>query len=95
MQSLSHQDSEKVFGENFLFVATFIFYFTLYPTIFHAKKLSSSNLLKKKFFWFHVVHTFLPLNSPASPYKLKKSIFPPNGLEKGHNGNNPDLSARK
>ena len=30
MQSLSHQDSEKVFGEKFLFEATFIFYFTFY-----------------------------------------------------------------
>ena len=38
MQSLSHQDSENVFGENFLFQATLIFYFALYPTIFHAKK---------------------------------------------------------
>ena len=36
MQSLSHQDSEKVFGEKFSFEATFIFYFTLYPTIFPA-----------------------------------------------------------
>ena len=51
---------------------------------------------KKKFLYFHVVHTSLPLNIPASPHKFKKEqIFPPNGLEKGNNGNNPNLNARK
>ena len=48
MQSLSHWESEKVFVQKFLFKATFIFFFTLYLTIFHAKNLSSSNLFKKK-----------------------------------------------
>ena len=48
MQSLSHWDSEKVFVQKFLFEATFIFFFTLYLTILHAKNLSSSNLFKKK-----------------------------------------------
>ena len=48
MQSLSHWESEKVFVQKFLFEATFIFFFTLYLTIFHAKNLSSSNLFKKK-----------------------------------------------
>ena len=48
MQSLSHWESEKVFGQKFLFEATLIFFFTLYLSIFHAKNLSSSNLFKKK-----------------------------------------------
>ena len=54
------------------------------------------SLLKKKFLYFHVVHTSLPLNIPASSHKFKKEqIFPPKGLEKGNSGNNPNLSARK
>ena len=80
MQSLSHWDSEKVFVQKFLFEATFIFFFTLYLTIFHAKNLSSSNLFKKKqtnkkFLWFNVVNTSLPQNIPATPHKFKKKSF--------------------
>ena len=76
MQSLSHWESEKVFGQKFLFEATLIFFFTLYLTIFHAKNLSSSNLFKKKkqtnkkFLWFNVVNTSLPQNIPATPHKF-------------------------
>ena len=78
------------------------YFHTLFYTIsynFSGKKLSSSNLLKKKtknrqFLWFNVVNTCLPQNIPATPHKFKK-IFPPKGLEKGHNGNNPNLSVRK
>ena len=96
MQSLSHWDSEKVFVQKFLFEATFLSFFYTISYNFSHKKLSSSNLFKKskQFLWFNFVNTSLPQNIPATPHKLIKK-FPPKGLEKGHNGNNPNLSARK
>ena len=96
MQSLSHWDSEKVFVEKFLFEATFLSFFYTISYNFTHKKLSSSNLFKKnkQFLWFNAVNTSLPQNIPATPHKFQKK-FPPKGLEKGHNGNKPNLSARK
>ena len=71
MQSLSHWDSEKVFVQKFLFEATFLSFFYVISYNFSHKKLSSSNLLKKKnFLWFNVVNTSLPQNIPATPHKL-------------------------
>ena len=98
MQSLSHWDLKTVFVQRFLSEATFIPFFTLYLTIFHAKNFFIKSLKKKtknrQFFRFSVVNTCLPQNIPATPHKFKKK-FPPKGLEKGHNGNNPNLSVRK
>ena len=75
MQSLSHWDSEKVFVQKFLFEATFLSFFYVISYNFSHKKLSSSNLLKKKnFLWFNVVNTSLPQNIPATPHKLKKKV---------------------
>ena len=75
MQSLSHWDSEKVFVQKFLFEATFLSFFYIISYNFSHKKLSSSNLLKKKnFLWFNVVNTSLPQNIPATPHKLKKKV---------------------
>ena len=48
MQSLSHWDSEKVFVQKFLFEATFLSFFYAISYNFTHKKLSSSNLFKKK-----------------------------------------------
>ena len=75
MQSLSHWDSEKVFVQKFLFEATFLSFFYIISYNFSHKKLSSSNLLKKKnFLWFNVVNTSLPQNIPATPHKFKKKV---------------------
>ena len=94
MQSLSHWDSEKVFFQSFclrLLSYPFLYYILQFFTL---KTFFIKSLLKKQFLWFNVVNTSLPQNIPATPRKLIK-IFPPKGLEKGHNGNNPNLSARK
>ena len=80
MQSLSHWESEKVFGQKFLFEATLIFFFTLYLTIFHAKNLSSSNLFKKKKTNKQKV-SLVQCCKHFSSTKFKKK-FPPKGLEK-------------
>ena len=97
MQSLSHWDSEKVFVQKFLFEATFLSFFLHYILQFYTQKTFFIKSLKKKnkqFLWFNAVNTSLPQNIPATPHKFKKK-FPPKGLEKGHNGNKPNLSARK
>ena len=77
IQSLSHWDSEKVFVQKFLFEATFISFFYTISYNFTHKKLSSSNLLKKKkklFLWFNAVNTSLPQNIPATPHKFQKKV---------------------
>ena len=68
MQSLSHWDSEKVFVQKFLFEATFLSFFYIISYNFSHKKLSSSNLFKKKISLVHF--TSLPQNIPATPHKF-------------------------
>ena len=48
MQSLSHWDLKTAFVQRFLSEATFIPFFTLYLTIFHAKNFLHQISLKKK-----------------------------------------------
>ena len=48
MQSLSHWDLKTVFVQRFLSEATFIPFFTLYLTIFHAKNFFIKSLKKKQ-----------------------------------------------
>ena len=98
MQSLSRWDLKTVFVPRFLSEATFI-PFLHYILQFFTQKTFFIKSLKKKtknrqFLCLNVVNTCLPQNIPATPHKFKKK-FPPKGLEKGHNGNNPNLSVRK
>ena len=97
MQSLSHWDSEKVFCSKFFVWGYFLIRFLYYILQFFTQKtFFIKSLLKKnkQFHWFNVVNTSLPQKIPATPHKFKKKI-PPKGLEKGHNGNKPNLGARK
>ena len=45
-------------------------------------------------FFYTISYNFSHKKTFFIPHKLKKK-FPPKGLEKGHNGNNHNLSARK
>ena len=75
MQSLSHWDSEKVFVQKFLFEATFLSFFYIISYNFSHKKLSSSNLLKKKISLVQCCKHFSSTKYSCNPSQILKKSF--------------------
>ena len=93
MQSLSHWDLKTVFVQRFLSEATFIPFLHYILQFFTQKTFFMKSLKKKKNKKQTVPLVQCCKHLSSTKYSCKKK--PPKGLEKGHNGNNPNLSVRK